>query len=250
MTKKNIENKQNNEFMINIDQDQIQSFSFKNTLKELNNNDANIHENFKNDILKKYPKLNTLNTQLYLDWYSKLENIKPFLEDLANLPQTTLEKIKKYKNRICISDRPVTARSTNNDLTWTPRWRDEWYTRDNVWWIYRNKQKTVYIWRSKINWQYITWESTAIHELWHMFDYESSSRFFWYKKSQTKEFKNFHKLFYNKLASYFQQDWPWWEAWCSEFFAEACYQIFERWEQKFTNYYSTELCNYMKKILI
>jgi hypothetical protein len=38
--------------------------------------------------------------------------------------------------------------------------------------------------------------------------------------------------------------------WCKEFFAEATYQFFSRWGSKFSRYYSNDLYNYMKAILV
>jgi len=205
-------------------------------------------EEFEKEIFSKYPKLNVIKDQLYFDRYSEMENIEPFLKDLDSLPDETLQKIKRYNNRICISDLPVTTRSTNKDLQWTARWRPEWTSRDNVWAVYRREQKTLYVWRAKINWHYIFQKENMLHEMWHMFDFESQS---WFNiPSQTKKFRDFHKTFYNRLNPYFKQGWPWWDTGCSEFFAQACYQFFQWWEQKFIQYYNEELYNYMKNILI
>ena len=230
-----------------VGQNQWQSFSFENTLNTLDNS-GNVHDRLKQNILKQYPKLNTIWEQLCVDGYSKLENIRPFLVDLASLPEETLNKVKMYNNLICISDRPVTIRSTNKDLRWTPRGWSKWSSRNNVWWIYRREQKTLYIWRSNVNWRLIAQESTTLHELWHMFDYESM----WWDEivSQTAKFKNFHKLFYDKLTSYYQQWGPWWKTWCKEFFAELCYEFFKWGKENFSKYYNQDLYDYMKTILI
>lgn len=201
-------------------------------------------ERFEQKVFSKYPRLQYLNNQLYFDRYSNINNITPFLRNLSSLPGSTLQKIKKYNNRICISDRSVSVWSSNKDLTPPPRGWPESSSRDNVGWVYRRDQQTLYVWRSYINWHYVDRSWTMLHEMGHMFDFKS-----WYP-SQTENFKNFHKLFYNKLQSYFQQGWPWWKAWCSEFFAEACNQFFERWENKFSQYYNKDLSNYMKQILV
>lgn len=200
-------------------------------------------EKFEQKVFSKYPRLQYLKDQLYLDRYSNINNIKFFLQDLSNLPDTTLEKIKQLNIRICISDKTVTIWSSNKDLQWQPRWRPKWLSRNNVWWVYKRSQKTIYVWRNYINWSYYINDWTMLHELWHILDDEL------WCLHQTEEFKNFHKLFYNNLPSYLRQEWPWWEAWCEEFFAQSCYRFFRRWEKRFSKHYNKDFYNYMKKVL-
>ena len=210
-------------------------------------NNSRSKEGFEKQVFSKYPRLLYLKNQLFFDQYSNIKNIEPMLHDLSTLPNKTLEKIKKYNNKICISDRSVTIRLSNKDLKWSPRGWPPWSSRADCWWVYRSDQKILYVWRDRVNWNYYYQDLTMLHEMWHMFDYCANQLT---RPSQTKEFKKFHKQFYNKLRSYFQQGWPWWKVWCEEFFAEACYEFFRRWENKFVKYYNQDLYNYMKQYLV
>ena len=219
------------------------------TLSSLGNNEQS-RERW---IFNERPKLWVLWNKLRFDFSSKIDSIKPHLDDLNQLSNKTLSKISKTVNYICISDKTITNWSTNSDLLWvTPRWYTGGKDWSYVWGCFRNW--IVYAWLSKrLNWKYYNYkeecsnrldatDSIILHEIWHAFD--SKNKF-----SKSSIFKSFHRKFYNRLWSYFQQWWPWWDAWCSEFFAEATAEFNKWWKEGFTKYYSQDFYNYMSKIL-
>jgi hypothetical protein len=52
-------------------------------------------ESFKKEVLRRYPRLNCLRSQLNFDWYSDMNIIAPWMKQISSLPNTTLEKIKE-----------------------------------------------------------------------------------------------------------------------------------------------------------
>lgn len=204
-------------------------------------------------ILKEWPSLNILWKKLEFDLTSKLSFIKPHLDDLNQLPTQSLLKLKKTVKSICISDKTVTSWKSNQSLLWvSPRGYTNGWNWRYVWGCFRGW--TVYAWRyMRPDWRYYNYEevcgdnkegtnSLILHEIWHAFDEK-------YEVSTRPSFKNFHKRFYNKIWSYFQQWGPWWSAGCSEFFAESSAEFHKWWKEKFTKYYSQDFYDYMKGIL-
>ena len=204
-----------------------------------------------NDICKRYTKLSKISENIIITEECDLKIIEQSLKDINLLPESTLQKIKDNWITIFLWDKTVTNRWFKNNLRWVhPRWRPEWRTRDEVWWL--ASWKIAIAWRWMRNWKYYssiessTWSpSMILHELWHTFDHCTI-----WDLSRTQEFIEFHKKLYDKLSSYEQQWWPWWEAWCSEFFAESTAQFFKRWEKKFKKYYWEEYYEYIKKQLV
>lgn len=220
----------------------IQLYNTEESLKKIVDN-----KNIKNEILKDYPKLKIIKENLTIDWYSKFENMKHHFDDLNLLPNSVLQKISNMTPipYICITDRPpVTAWGLG--FTWTPKWYPSDATWSNVEWFLYNWN--IYIWRA-LN-QYWTDYAllngsahTILHEIWHLFDEKNLY-------SQSTKFKDFHKKFYNKLDSYFQQWWPGWPKWCSEFFAE-CSSLFFYWKKSvFVSMYNKEFYDYMAECLL
>ena len=219
------------------------------TLLSFGNNKQSIEQ----WIFHKWPRLWIIWNKLKFDFNSKIDFVKPHLDDLSQLSSQTLSKIWQAVNYICISDKTITNWSTNKDLLWVaPRGytgKKDW---SYVWGCFRNW--IVYAWRSKaLNWRYYNYkeecssrlnatDSIILHEIWHAFDGK-------YSLSTTPMFKSFHRKFYNRLWSYFQQWWPWWTAWCSEFFAEATAEFHKWWKEGFTRYYDQDFYNYMREIL-
>ena len=203
-------------------------------------------------IFHEWPKLWALWSKLQFDWTSKINFVKPHLDELNQLSTQILSKINNTVKYICISDKTITNWSTNEDLLWvTPRWYTNGMDYSYVWGCYRDW--VVYAWRGmSLDWSYYDYKTTygrekacdsqILHEIWHAFDDK-------YHLSTSTEFQNFHKSFYEKIWTYFQQGWPWWAAWCSEFFAEASAEFYKWWKESFTKYYSQDFYDYMEKIL-
>ena len=204
-------------------------------------------------IFHERPRLWILWKKLHFDWTSKFNFVKPHLDDLNQLSSKSLSKIKSAVKGICISDKTITSRNTNRHLIWvTPRGYPEGMDWSHVWGCYGNW--FVYAWRNmKQDWSYYKHEdiyndsrewtdSLVLHEIWHAIDEK-------YDVSTRPSFKNYHKQFYDRIWSYFRQWWPWWTAWCSEFFAEASAEFHKRWKEKFTKYYNEDFYNYMEDVL-
>lgn len=239
-----------NELIFKFKNDNIQ---FDNALNLLSEWDK-FNENITNEILQKYPKLKLIEKNLQIDWYSNFENMKHHFDDLNLLSNSVIKKIRDMKPipYIYITDRPPASARDINCL-WTPRWYPPWSTWDNVEGFQYDGD--IYVGRRKIDWEYKYngCSHVLLHELWHLFDEKKDSDWYWYYQwywySQSLEFKELHRKFYNKLDPYYQQWWPWWFAWCSEFFAECSSLFFYETKNTFVRLYDENLYNYMKKCL-
>ncbi len=184
------------------------------------------------DVIIEYPRLWVISENLVIRNFEQ-KIVKEHLDDLNLLSDKTLKKIWKSEIVIFLSNQTFTGREDNIKFKWVqPRWWDKWNTRDSVAWA--SKWNRVYSWEGRHG-----SKSLVLHELWHSIDNI-------FNITNSPKFKEFHKRFYNNLTSYFQQNGPWWYAWCQEFRAESIAQFYKYWEKKFTKIYDQEFTDYIK----